>query len=184
MSLKVLTEDKHKEAEGTKFIQKIFKGEIKEDTYYAYLCQLLPIYEILETRGKQLGLFEGLDGIERHAKIQEDVNELSGNYYMMPLFDETVKYMDYLKKLDKDALLAHIYVRHMGDMFGGQQLAKLVPGSAKMYEFDVDVMELISNFRGMLHDDLHTEANKAYQFNIDILRCFDDIVEPNPGLLI
>ena len=31
--------------------------------------------------------------------------------------------------------MAHIYVRHFGDLFGGQMMKKVVVGSGKMYDF-------------------------------------------------
>jgi len=68
--------------------------------------------------------------------------------------------------------MAHIYVRHMGDLFGGQMLAKLLPGPNNMFKFD-NMPELIKTFRTKLDISMADEANKAFQYNIDILKEYD-----------
>jgi hypothetical protein len=57
----------------------------------------------------------------------------------------------------------------MGDMFGGQMLKKLVPGSGKMYEFE-NRAELIQTVRTMIDEDMADEANIAFQLTIDLLK--------------
>ena len=66
-------------------------------------------------------------------------------------------------------MLAHLYVRHMGDLYGGQMIKKKVPGSGKFYEF-TNREELITNIRAKLTDDLGEEANVAFQHAINIMR--------------
>jgi hypothetical protein len=61
--------------------------------------------------------------------------------------------------------MAHIYVRHMGDLSGGQMIAKKVPGSGRYYQFeDVDVLK--NKIRERLSDELAEEANLAFDFSI------------------
>ena len=69
------------------------------------------------------------------------------------------------KKADdaKKRLFAHCYTRHMGDMMGGQILAKMVPGSGKLYQFP-DKLELQGKIRARLTDDLVSEVKVAYKF--------------------
>jgi heme oxygenase len=67
--------------------------------------------------------------------------------------------------------MAHIYVRHFGDMYGGQMLKKVVPSQGRMYEFK-DRAELINRVRSKLSDDLGDEANKAFDF---VLELFDEL---------
>ena len=37
-----------------------------------------------------------------------------------------------------EKIMAHIYVRHMGDLSGGQMIRRKVPGLGKMYKFDIN----------------------------------------------
>ena len=57
----------------------------------------------------------------------------------------------------------------MGDLFGGQALAKLVPGSGHMYKFE-DIPSLAKEVRSRLSDDMADEANKAFDFNIAMIK--------------
>jgi hypothetical protein len=44
-----------------------------------------------------------------------------------------------------------------------------VPGSGKMYEFDGDMNEIIGSIRAIQKDEWADEANKALDYNINIL---------------
>jgi heme oxygenase len=66
-----------------------------------------------------------------------------------------------------DDLLAHIYVRHFGDMYGGQMIKKRNPGSGKMYEFD-DVEGLKITVRARLKDSMADEANRCFEFAMQL----------------
>jgi heme oxygenase len=61
----------------------------------------------------------------------------------------------------------------MGDLFGGQMLAKLLPGSNHMYKFN-DVPNLIKGIRSKLDISLANEANVAFDYNIDMLKDYND----------
>ena len=85
-----------------------------------------------------------------------------------PILDVTREFNEYIQEIGKadDAkkrLFAHCYTRHMGDMMGGQILAKMVPGSGKLYQFP-DKLELQGKIRARLTDDLVSEVKVAYKF--------------------
>jgi heme oxygenase len=75
---------------------------------------------------------------------------------------------------DPDRLMAHLYVRHMGDLAGGQMIAKRVPGSGTMYQFD-NIDELKTKIRTKLKDSMGDEANVAFDFAIDMMKDMNDI---------
>ncbi len=60
-----------------------------------------------------------------------------------------------------------MYVRHFGDMYGGQMIRKRNPGSGRMYDFD-NVEELKTTVREMLHDDMAEEANRCFEFAMEL----------------
>ena len=63
---------------------------------------------------------------------------------------------------DTNALMAHVYVLHMGDLSGGQMIAKKVPGSGTMYKFDTDKKKLKDAIRKRTNDDMAEEAKYAF----------------------
>ena len=173
-SLKELTAAKHKEAESQPFIKSIFAGEVDKDKYVDYLYQLLYVYKKLEQYGDNIGLFSGIEGIKRYHAIEEDYVELMGDPPYPIVRKSTEEYISYLKDIagDGSKLMAHIYVRHMGDLFGGQMLAKLLPGPNNMFKFE-NMPDLIKVFRAKIDISMADEANIAFQYNINILKEYD-----------
>jgi heme oxygenase len=173
-TLKELTAEKHKEAEAQSFLKSIFAGEVDYFKYVDYLYQLLYIYRVLEELGDKKLIFTGMESIKRSSAIEQDYTELMGDPPYPVVKQSTQEYVDYLYTIADDGpkLLAHIYVRHMGDLFGGQQLAKLLPGPNNMYKFD-NIPELIKVFRAKCGISLADEANKAFDYNIKILKEYD-----------
>jgi heme oxygenase len=82
------------------------------------------------------------------------------------------KYERHVITLDREGILAHIYVRHFGDMYGGQMIRKRNPGSGSMYDFD-NVEELKTKIRSMLNDDMADEANRCFEFAMELFEELD-----------
>lgn len=164
--LRTVTEEKHRRVEQLPFIQYLLKGDITKEHYIYYLYEMLQVYSVLESLSKSNGLFDGLDGLERTEKMQQDLNELDAKHEHV-LGDQTVKYIDYLhdlsKSKNKDQLFAHVYVRHLGDMYGGKLIARIVPGSGEWYKFD-NRAELVKEFNNRLQLEHANEALKAFDY--------------------
>jgi heme oxygenase len=172
-TLKELTKERHMIAESQPFIKSIFDNNVDKEKYTDYLYQLYHVYYQLEKSGEKL--FKGIEDMMRHMPVLKDFIELVGaRNYKNIINPSTKKYLDYIVSIsDNDKkLLAHIYVRHMGDLFGGQQLKKLVPGAGRMYEFS-NVPGLIVEMRRRCGPELADEANVAFDFNIDIIKDFN-----------
>jgi heme oxygenase len=75
--------------------------------------------------------------------------------------------------LDEKSLLAHLYTWHMGDMYGGQMIKKILPGSHSNLEFE-NAEELKTNLRAKLDDSLGNEANKAFEWAIKIMDTYNN----------
>ncbi len=177
MSLKDLTAQKHREAETQPFVKVLFSGKINPDLYATYLFNQHPMYDVLEAFSRAHGLLDGMPDIRRALKINEDFRELWGNRGDRPAdLPVTKDYLDYIKNLaqtEPNKLMAHIYVRHMGDLAGGQMIAKRIPGSGLMYRFQ-DPEALKTAIRSKLSDDLADEANVCFDFAV---RMFKELME-------
>jgi heme oxygenase len=124
------------------------------------------MYSRLERLSVEVGILDGIHEIQRSIQIGKDLNELESKYGFVdvPPLSTTVSYIKYLNKISKDPekLLAHIYVRHMGDLSGGQIIKRFVPGSGNHYVFATDVNELKEKVRAKLHDGLADEAKVCF----------------------
>ena len=174
MSLKDITKDKHHDAERTAFAKLLLSGKISNDQYAQYLYQMLDVYSVLEHLAAAHGLLEGLHGLPRAKGIYLDLQELRTPEMKLTTLPSTTAYIEYLKELAADPeraklLLGHVYVRHMGDLFGGQMIKSRVPGSGKFYEFR-NKDELVPAIRAKLTDEYGEEAKIAFDHAIAIMK--------------
>ena len=159
---------KHDAAEAHPFTTLLFSGNMTKRDYAVYLFNMVRVYDALESRARADGLLDDLDGIERADAILSDFAELNV-VDQIPVMPAAQEYAEYLASVPN--VLAHLYVRHMGDMYGGQMIKSKVPGSGMMYEFK-NRSELVAKLRAKLTDDLADEANVAFDF---VLKLFDDL---------
>lgn len=172
--LKELTWEVHQRAERTEFARKLIKG-LSPEEYHCYLYNQYMIYSILESAANQLT--PDLKDIFRAERIYADLRELEKEYaigttpdMLMPVVRE---YERHVMNLDREGIIAHIYVRHFGDMYGGQMIKKRNPGSGTMYDFD-NVEELKLRVRELLTDDMAAEANRCFEFAIKLFTDLDN----------
>lgn len=162
--LRELTQEHHSTAERQLFAKELISGKISKWKYATYLFNQHPQYNLLET----LGMLHGLVDVRIAPKIHADYSELWSEFEpnQPPLLPVVKEYMDHLLtiKNDADKLMAHIYVRHLGDMSGGQMIARKVPGSGTMYQFEEDVKILKQRVKDRCTDDMTEEANICFDF--------------------
>jgi heme oxygenase len=176
MSLRDLTKEAHSDAERSAFVKILFSGNINPKLYATYLKNQHPMYEVLEVCAMPLQLLHGLPDVRRAPAILEDFIELWGRDNpekpkMCPTVDRYIKYILSIKD-DPKRIMAHIYVRHMGDLAGGQMIAKRVPGAGKMYQF-ADPEGLKSSIRGKIDDTMADEAKVCFGYAKDF---FEDML--------
>lgn len=174
--LKELTWANHQKAERTEHARRLLKGMTPEE-YYRYIYNQWIMYAVLENQAEPTGALNGIERICRADAIHADMIELEHEYGIKRDADLLCKvvsdYTDYVMQMkDKEAFLAHIYVRHFGDMYGGQMIKKRNPGSGTMYDFN-DVEELKTKVRAMLHDNMAEEANRCFEFAIQLFEELD-----------
>jgi heme oxygenase len=166
-NLRELTYEAHKAAETSPFVKVLFSGKIDPKLYATYLKNQHPMYEILEVCAMPLGLFNGLPDTRRAPAINADFMELWGDDpsqpKMCPVVDEYIKYILSIKD-QPEKLMAHIYVRHFGDLSGGQMIAKRVPGKGTMYQFGDEPDKIKEAIRTRLDDSMADEARVCFEY--------------------
>jgi hypothetical protein len=178
-NLRELTKQQHTRAEKSAFINRMLKKTMTPAQYYVYLSNMLLIYSLLEDLATSAGILEGIEDIKRTANILHDIQELEQQYgYQTPSpLLSTLVYTEYLLGIeaDKDKLLAHIYVHHMGDLSGGQILKRFVFGSGTRYEFNNGNL-LKQKLHERLHDGLETEAKYCFDMITTLMEDLEESV--------
>jgi heme oxygenase len=164
--LREYTNEKHRAVENTEFVQYMLHGNITADDYAVYLQQFHAVYSAIETHAEQAGMLTDLPDIKRADRIRQDIEEQG--YPVLPeeqLLPAVQRWCQRIRDLynsgHEDQIFAHVYVRHMGDMYGGKVIAKRVPGSGRSYEF-ADRPSLIKAFDAKLNMGLLDEALTAF----------------------
>jgi heme oxygenase len=176
MSLRDITKDLHTDAERTLFAKKLVTGSLSTEEYANYLWQMVLVYNGIEVAANSQGMLKNLPDIERAHKIYQDCIELVGPNHQLRWLPVTIDYYKYLLALNysdrKHLIKAHMYCRHMGDLFGGQMIAKHVPGQGRFYQFK-DPEALKTAIRAELTDDLGDEARVAFEWAIKLMKALN-----------
>lgn len=181
MSLKELTAEKHKIAESTPFMKAVFAKTLPFNLWVDWTYQKSLFYSTIESCAGANGLLDDLPDIRRNFYLYLDFKEMWNSNMPYPSYKKTViNYHDYLLSVsnDKNKIMAHLYTWHMGDMFGGQMIKKIVPGSHRNLEFS-DTKTLINNIRQKLNDNMADEANNAFDWAISMMREYDTSLGQN-----
>lgn len=175
MSLKELTADKHKEAESTAFMQAVFDKKLPNELWLDWTYQKILFYGVIEGAADACSLLNDLPDIHRAFYIWQDFDAMWDKNTARPDFRPVVvDYYNYLLSISKEPnrVMAHLYTWHMGDMFGGQMIKRIVPGSHRALEFE-DTKTLMTNIRAKLDDSMAEEANIAFDWAIKMMRDYD-----------
>ena len=174
MSLKELTQERHKAAETTQFMKAVFDRTLPMTVWTDYTYQKYAWYKAIEVQAKSLGLLDNLPGIERADLIMADYKKMTKDLEVhCHLNLVTTDYCAYIRNLtEPNDVLAHLYTWHMGDMFGGQMIKKIINAPHTHLEFE-NAKDLMFVLRGMLDDSMADEANRAFDWAINILKTYD-----------
>ena len=174
MSLKDLTSAKHAEAESTPFMKAVFAKTLPFDLWVDWTYQKWLFYGAIEGAAGANRLLGDLPDLRRAFYLFMDYNEMNTENKKHEFRPIVVDYYKYLISIANDPgkIMAHLYTWHMGDMFGGQMIKKIVPGAHRNLEF-TDTRTLITNIRAKLDDSMGDEANVAFDWAIRMMRDYD-----------
>lgn len=175
MSLRELLQDIHTEAENKPWAKLLMSGEMTAEQYGLYLNQQHIMYTALEDRADEIGVLDDFPELRRAEIIGFDK---MGYSYPAKAMATTRNYITYCKSMKYQQVFAHMYVRHFGDMFGGQMIKNKIPDpnfvgegnewpKGTMYDFD-DAPKIIKRFREFLKDEYEPEARVCFQMAIDL----------------
>tara|TARA_B100001027_G_scaffold216811_1_gene194476 strand:+ start:2335 stop:2994 length:660 start_codon:yes stop_codon:yes gene_type:complete len=170
-TLKELTWEHHKEAERQKFVKVLMSGKIIPEIYAIYLANQHKTYDVLEAMAMADGLLDDMPEIRRAPHIKKDFDELWTYGWAPPIFPTTEKYIKYVAEALMDCpekIMAHIYVRHMGDLSGGQMIKRKIPGAGTMYDFNLRYVEgRNQKYQNMdeLKEALRTKVNSFQKYS-------------------
>lgn len=152
--IRASSSSQHSSTENRSFISELMGGALSLTAYTEYLAQYGWIYEALEAVVARVDVstVPGLDALfdpalVRMQSIENDLVALGAADWRKthPALDATKAYIEHLQALteaDGVRVLAHHYTRYLGDLSGGQAIAKLVarhysatPEQLSFYDF-------------------------------------------------
>lgn len=133
-ALRAATATAHENAEGSRFMEELLSGKLNADAVAEFTGQLWFIYEALERAvraidGAPLAASIVDRRLERQTSLEADLAGLYGANWRdsIRILPATMKYVSRLEELtgtgDPVPVLAHHYVRYLGDVSGGQVIA-------------------------------------------------------------
>jgi heme oxygenase len=172
MSLRELTADKHRQAETTQFMKAVFAKTLPRDHWVDFTYQKSLFYSTIESAATAHGLMTDIELICRAALLTQDYNQMDGR--IREFKPAVLEYHNYILTLtDPARIMAHLYTWHMGDLFGGQMIKKLVDGPHSSLDF-LDPPTLILAMRSKLSDNMAEEVNIAFDWAIQILNEYEN----------
>lgn len=195
-ALRARTRDLHTRAERSGIVGALLRGVVSPDAYCLYLRNLHPVYSGIEAelerrRGSaDVGLI-AQPALYRSRALCADLDSLYGANWRdaLPVLPATRRYTERIAAVagsDRVRLVAHAYVRYLGDLSGGRILKRLLnqkiglkSSDLAFYEFPdiADLENFKSNYlaciAGIMSDaaascSILDEAEAAFALNIDL----------------
>ncbi len=203
----------HTLAENTAYMKYFLQGIIGREPFRKLLGNLYFVYGTLEAEllrhcNHKIVSWIYFPQLERKANLEVDLTYYYGNNWRekIVLSKAASNYVTHLHKIaytEPALLVAHSYVRYLGDLSGGQVLKKIIRSALELpknlgtrfYEFDYfSSMSDVREFKGQYRDALNSlpveeelaakivkEANYAFSLNCAILHSLEADVKAAIG---
>jgi heme oxygenase len=195
--LKEGTRESHSLAEQGKFMTGFFKGITKRETFAEMVASLYFVYETMERAFDTVQHDERVKAIDfpelrRLPSLEEDMAYFFGENWRDTVTPSlaTQQYCNRVEIIAQEQpylLIAHMYTRYLGDLFGGQMIRAMARRTMQLdegfgtrfYEFDdiPSVKDFIEQWYTRLNElslsdeQKHLiveEANLVFSLNIDV----------------
>lgn len=183
LDIKELTLEQHKNAERQEFVKTLMSGNIDHNLYATYLYNQYHCYKALEEKATENSLFTDIQGLQRAEHIRHDFSKLWSEETPPIITKSTFDYMLHINQIGEDAekLFAHIYVRHLGDLSGGQMIRRKTPGPNQYYFFTPEQMKYkevvrtkINQYLNIYEINVVAEARKCFEFATRLFQEMND----------
>lgn len=170
--LREYVRENHSIAESTKFMGAIFKGKLPHNLWWDFQYQKLLFYPAIEDAALLGGFLKDILSIRRSSLLHAELHGKEYEYRRA-----TMEYYLYLRDIPigDRRILAHLYVWHMGDMWGGQMIKRVLNLDCPSLSFN-ERETLINTLEQKLDIDLVDEANVAFVWAHRILQSYDDVL--------
>lgn len=207
------TKQSHTLSENTAFMKCFLKGIVEREPFRKLTADLYYLYsaleeEIVRHRSHPVVGLIYFPELERKAKLEDDLNYYYGDNWqaLIAPSPEGENYVARIRQISNEnpaLLVAHSYVRYMGDLSGGQSLRNIVRSALDLpadrgtglHEFDAfPTVESRRAFKGRYRDALDSlsvddgtaraivdEANLAFQMNRNIFHELESDVRAAVG---
>jgi len=207
------TKKSHTLSENTAYMKCFLKGIVEKEPFRNLIANLYYVYTTLEEELQRnadhpvvsLIFFPELN---RKAKLEEDLTYLFGEDWKTQIkpLEAGLTYVNRIKEVSQNnpaLLVAHSYVRYMGDLSGGQSLKNIAISALdipkdqgiRFYEFDsLPTVQDKRNFKETYRDRLNSlpldesltnaiieEANLAFKLNRDVFHELEPFVKEAIG---
>ena len=185
--IKELTKEIHQNAERQEFVKTLMSGTIRPELYAIYLYNQLQCYSVLEKYGMHNDLFRQTPGLQRAENIHRDFKKLWPDVSNPPhITASTKRYVEHIESIqdDPEKLYGHIYVRHLGDLSGGQMISKKVPVKAfydfmgKGQEYKRIVKEIINEYLNTYQINVMAEVTYCFESATNLFKEMNEINQP------
>lgn len=173
MGIKELTAAEHTAAESTPFMKAVFNRTLPMELWIDWTHQKTLFYGTIEGAAGAAGLLKDLPDMRRNFYLWQDLQDMY-NGPRLKYRQSARDYHNYLLSISKDPakVVAHLYVWHLGDLFGGQMIRNLIPATHHALNFqNPDLLK--STLRSMVTEEHAEEAKVAYQWAIKMMSEYD-----------
>ena len=175
-SLRQSTQTLHLEAERSGFIRQLLRGHGNREGYVLLIRSLQPVYDALErgiTENRTLPLVQAIydDRLWRSGALVADLKHLAGSRWeqdvsALPAGERYAQRIRHLSSAKPELLVAHAYVRYLGDLSGGQILRRLLArslglGDAELSFYAFARIEDVDSFKARYLAGLNDAARGA-----------------------
>ncbi|XP_051899098.1 heme oxygenase 1a isoform X2 [Pristis pectinata] len=198
-ALKLATKESHELAENSEFMKNFQKGQVTRDQFMLLLDSLYFIYTALEEeseRNKDHPAFAPVyfpSELDRKEALERDLEYFHGPEWRSHIKcpKATGKYVSRIQQVGRsepELLVAHAYIRYLGDLSGGQVLKKVAQKALQLPStgegiafFSFDRITNATKFKQLYRSRMNTleahgetrqrileEANRAFQLNVEV----------------
>jgi heme oxygenase len=194
--LRDATRSLHSTAERSGVVAAILQRRATRYSYMLYLRNLLPAYEQMEFELERWRAAPGLSAIAnqdiyRSTRIKADLGQMAGpgwqeDLAVLPVSQRYAVRIAAAAEIDPMRLIAHAYVRYLGDLNGGQVMQRLLAQSLGLAHFNLTFYDFpgitdLGLFRAAYRQAINAagdccadtdavikEAKAAFQSNMEI----------------